>query len=39
MFYSSFTAYPGLPTPEQVAELTQRGYKIYIMGKGYAKSW
>lgn len=38
MFYSSFTAYQGLPTAEQVTELTQRGYKIYIMGKGYAKN-
>lgn len=39
MFYSSFTAYQGLPTTEQITELTRRGYRIYIMGNGYAKSW
>jgi 4-amino-4-deoxy-L-arabinose transferase-like glycosyltransferase len=38
MFYSSFTAYPGLPTAEQVTDLTQRGYKIHIMGKGFANT-
>lgn len=35
MFYSSFTAYAGMPSAEQFNDLTQRGYKVYIMGKGY----
>jgi hypothetical protein len=38
MFYSSFTAYHSLPTTEQVTDLTQRGYKIYIMGKGFGNT-
>ncbi|MBF0557957.1 MAG: glycosyltransferase family 39 protein [Nitrospirae bacterium] len=30
MFYSSFTAYRGLPTSEQIKYLTRRGYKIEV---------
>lgn len=34
MFYSSFTAYKGFPTPEQIAELTEKGYQIYVLPEG-----
>lgn len=38
MFYSSFTAYQGLPTTEEVADLTKRGFNIWIMGKGFVNT-
>jgi len=34
MFYTSGTAYRGLPTNDQVDELTARGYRVYVVDAG-----
>lgn len=34
MFYTSGTAYEGLPTEDQIADLKARGYNVYIVDSG-----